>query len=200
MKIHSPFFLSVFMLAGCSAADSVLGTPPPPVIAEPTLASQPIATRALPTLAPTLASTRAAPTVAGATTRVKIFLIALNDNGKSGKKIGCNDSAIAVERVVPQTSAPLRAALEELLALRQREYGQSGLYHALYQSDLKVDSVAITDAKATIHLNGKLFMGGVCDHPRVEAQIEQTALQFSTVKDVEIFVNQTPLKTILSGK
>jgi hypothetical protein len=42
------------------------------------------------------------------------------------------------------------------------------------------------------------MLGGVCDSPRVQAQIEQTALQFSTVSEVEVFVNDTPLEEVLS--
>ena len=41
---------------------------------------------------------------------------------------------------------------------------------------------------------------GECDDPRVEAQINQTALQFSTVKDVSVFVNGQALQDALSLK
>ena len=200
--------LTIAALVGCGSP-----TPPPlpPVttiapIAQPTELPLPAATRALPTSAPTLAptATRPAPTseptIAGPTTRVKIFLIALEDNGKSGKKIGCNDSIVPVERVLPATTGILRASLDELLSLRERIYGQSGLFNVLYQSQLKVESVALVNAKATIHLSGTLRLSGVCDNPRVEAQIEQTALQFSTVKDVEVFLNNITLQKALSQK
>ena len=42
------------------------------------------------------------------------------------------------------------------------------------------------------------MLGGVCDSPRFEAQIEQTALQFSTVSNVEVFINDIPLEDVLS--
>ena len=42
------------------------------------------------------------------------------------------------------------------------------------------------------------MLGGVCDSPRFEAQIEQTALQFSTVSSVEVFINDIPLQDVLS--
>jgi hypothetical protein len=44
------------------------------------------------------------------------------------------------------------------------------------------------------------MLGGVCDAPRVEAQIKQTALQFSTVSDVEVFIDDIPLEDVLSQK
>jgi hypothetical protein len=65
---------------------------------------------------------------------------------------------------------------------------------------LKADSVSIVNAKATIHLSGTLRLSGVCDNPRVEAQIEETALQFATVKQVQVFVNNIVLEKALSLK
>ena len=130
-----------------------------------------------------------------AQTPIKVFLVALEDMGKSGKKIGCEDSVVAVTRTIPATSAPLGAAIRELLSIRNRNYGQSGLYNALYQSTLKLDRGAVTAGKADIRLSGTLTVGGACDHPRVEAQIRETALQFPTVKSVAIFINGMPLDT-----
>lgn len=131
---------------------------------------------------------------------VKIFLIALEDNGQSGLLIGCGDSAIPVTVTIPQTQGVLRAALEKLFSAKQQFYGESGLYNALYQSDIQVAGVTIDRGKAIIHLTGSILLGGTCDAPRLEAQIEQTALQFSTVNDVAVFVNDVPLEDVLSSK
>lgn len=141
-------------------------------------------------------SPEAPPTVA----KVKIYLIALEDNGKNGKKLATGDSLVGVEREIAPTLTPLQAALNELFLLKTRDYGQSGLYNPLYQSDLQVESAAITDGKAVIRLTGNLQLGGELDSPRVEAQIEETALQFSTVKDVEVFLNNKSLHDALSLK
>lgn len=134
------------------------------------------------------------------TDRVKIFLVALEDNGQSGEPIGCGDSIIPVEQQIEPTPAPLRAALERLLSIKDQFFGQSGLYNALYQSNLRVDNVTIENRKAIVHLSGTLTVGGVCDSPRVLAQLEETALQFETVDDVDIFVNGTPLEQLLSQR
>lgn len=131
---------------------------------------------------------------------IKIYLIAIQDNGKSGEKLGTGDSIVPVERSIKDTAAPLKAALEELLSLKEREYGQSGLYNSLYQSNLKVDKVAIVNNTADIRLTGTLTLGGVMDSPRVKAQLEKTALQFSSVKDVKIFLNGKSLDEALSLK
>ena len=48
----------------------------------------------------------------------KIFMIAINDNGTSGKKIGCNDSAVPVTITLADPAAPLRGALDKLMAVR----------------------------------------------------------------------------------
>lgn len=131
---------------------------------------------------------------------VKLFFVALNDNGESGRMIGCEDSVVAVDRAIPETSAPLTAALKELLSIRTQYYGQSGLYNALYQSNLKVGGVSITSGTAIINLTGTYALGGVCDGPRFVAQIQETALQFSTVREVVVFINGKPIDSILSGK
>ncbi|MBI4039957.1 GerMN domain-containing protein [Candidatus Daviesbacteria bacterium] len=135
----------------------------------------------------------------GMVSKVKIFMIGLEDQGKSGQKIGCDDSVVAVEREITPTQAPLGAALTQLLSLKSKDYGQSGLYNALYQSDLKLDNVTIASGVAQITLSGKLSSGGVCDDPRIKAQFESTALQFPTVKEAKITINGQDLNTLLSG-
>lgn len=134
------------------------------------------------------------------TNQVKIFLVALDDQGESGKKIGCGDSLVAVERAIPDTTTPLRAALEELLSISDQYYGQSGLYNSLYQSQLKVESVSLENGKAIISLSGEYKLGGVCDNPRFQTQIEETASQFPSVSEVSVFINGVALETIVSGK
>jgi Sporulation and spore germination len=142
------------------------------------------------------ASSRAL-TPAGAR-EVKLFLVALDDGGKSGRKIGCNDSLVSVTREVSPTRAPLRAALEELLSLPQNGGPGDSLYNALYHSKLKVRSVTLWRGVALIHLKGSVVVGGVCDNPRVQEQIEATALQFGGVRRVRVYVNGRPLSYYLS--
>jgi len=158
-----------------------------------------------PTAQPRASNTRPSATTAPVTTggnitRVKIFLIAVNDNGKTGTAVGCGDSVVGVEREIAPTNAPLTAALNQLFSLHDQFYGQSGLYNALYRAHLQLSSAAIVAGRATIKLTGQLTLGGECDDPRAQAQLTQTALQFPTVQAVDIFVNGVPLKTLLSGK
>jgi hypothetical protein len=138
--------------------------------------------------------------VNGLFSRTTIFLIALEDAGQSEEMIGCNDSVVPVVVEIEPTAGPLTAALNELLSLDEQYYGESGLYNALYQSDLRLEGVSIQNGAATIQLAGDLLLGGACDNPRVQAQLEETALQYHTVDSVTITVNGTPLGVLLSGQ
>ena len=131
---------------------------------------------------------------------VKIFLVAVGDQGQSGKEIGCGDSVVPVQVPIPTTQGVLKAALVALLSIKQQYYGESGLYNTLYQSDLHLDSAAVTNGNAVVYLSGTLTLGGECDNPRVQAQLEETVLQFSTVHSVMIYINDQLLSDILSLK
>jgi LysM repeat protein len=129
------------------------------------------------------------------TTRVNIYMI-----GIGGGSVGCGDEVVAVRRDVPRTNAPLTAALNLLLSQKSQYYGESGLYNALYQSDLRIASITRNGSAWTINLTGTLRLGGACDSPRMKAQLEQTARQFSTVGSVRYFINGQSLDTVLSGR
>ena len=170
-------------------------TAPAPAVVPPTATPVPPTATSIP---PTETPAPPTATPAPETMTLQVFLIALEDGGQSGQEVGCGDSAVPVQVAVPRTQGVLRAALQALLSMRDQYYGQSGLYNALYQSDLRVEGVTIEDGEAIVNLSGTLLLGGVCDNPRVEAQLEQTALQFSTVSRVSVFVNGVPLEDLLS--
>ncbi len=207
--------LSLVSACGTLQAGVENSSPLPPAttaVAEPpTAPAAPTETLAPPTEAPSAPAPTSGPTqppqsvptdtpVPQLFSRVKIYLIAINDAGKSGPQIGCGDSVIAVDREITPTNAPLKAALEALLSIHDQHYGQSGLYNALYQSNLRVQSVTINNGVARIALTGTFQQGGVCDSPRIEAQLTSTALQFSTVKSAEITINGKSLQELLSSK
>lgn len=52
------------------------------------------------------------------TTQINIFLVALNDDGYTGKRIGCGDSLVKEPRTIAPTDRPLQAAIEEMLSVQ----------------------------------------------------------------------------------
>ncbi|MFW6135856.1 MAG: GerMN domain-containing protein [Chloroflexota bacterium] len=170
------------------------GTPLEALLGERAPTGTPTAVAPTPTAAAPTATPRA-----GLFTRTNIYLIAVGDEGRAGDEIGCGDSVVAVEVEIEPTLAPLTAALRRLLGIEDREVADTGLYNALHQSDLTLERVGIVDGEAIIELSGTLMLGGVCDEPRVEAQLAYTALQYRTVDRVSIFINGTPLEALLGG-
>jgi len=118
---------------------------------------------------------------------VKVYLVALDDNGRRGRKVGCNDSLVPVTRTVSADAVPLKAAIEELLAV-PREY-EGGLGNYWFGENLRVQSVAVRAGVATIRIRGNVYIAGICDAPRIEEQIKETARQFRGVRSVRVFVN-----------
>jgi spore germination protein GerM len=130
------------------------------------------------------------------TQKIKVYLVALDDKGKTGRKIGCDDSLVAVTRTINATAAPLKAAIKELLASPHESDGQLGNY--VVGPNLKLKSASISKGTATIRFSGKISVAGICDEPRIVEQIEATAKQFSTVKKVKVYVGNQTLKYAIS--
>jgi len=202
IKEHLKFIPVLLMLAFSAACmpgfSLTIGTTQTPQVITATVPPLPTATTVPPSpMPPTPIPPTTQPTSQGLD-RVKIYLVAVGDNGVSGKLIGCGDSLVPVEVHITPTLGVLRAALNELFKLQgQQYYGESGLYNALYQSDLSIADVAVVDGEAQIYLQGSLTLGGECDNPRVEEQLKAIALQFNTVNRVSIYINGQPLKKIL---
>jgi hypothetical protein len=136
----------------------------------------------------------------GKPTSVSIYLIAIGDNGKSGTRVGCGDSLVAVKTHLDATRAPLTATLRKVVGDHRRFFGQSELYNALFQSRLELMRATVVHGTASIHLTGQLRLGGVCDAPRVRAQLRHAGLQFPTVQRVFVYVNGILLSKALSSR
>jgi spore germination protein GerM len=132
-----------------------------------------------------------APGAPAKTTKIKIYLVAVGDDGYSGKRIGCSDSLVEVPREIAPTNSPLLAALNELLSVNEPIQKRVDLELGNYWkgSDLKVASATIRNGTATIKITGQLSVAGVCDEPRITEQINATAKQFRSVKRVRVLVN-----------
>jgi spore germination protein GerM len=125
---------------------------------------------------------------------VKVYLVAVGDNGKMGKKIGCEDSLVAVTRTIKENAAPLKAAIQELLSTPQETGDNPKLQNFWKGKNLRVRSVSIRKSTATIYLSGEVFVAGICDEPRIKSQVEETAKQFPNVKRVKVFIGKRRLE------
>lgn len=126
---------------------------------------------------------------------VKVYLVALGDAGKSGRKIGCDDSLVPVTRTVGAGGDPLKAAIGELLSVPREYDGRLGNYW--FGENLRVSSVSVRAGTATIRISGTVFVAGICDQPRIEEQIKETARQFPGVRRVRVFLNGQPLSAAI---
>lgn len=136
----------------------------------------------------------AAPAASGTTRQIIVYLVARGDDGKHGRKIGCNDSLVAVSRTVRASASPLRAAVQELLSI-PADYTAGGepLENFWKGSDLRLAKVSSVGTRATLYITGRLSVAGICDEPRITQQIEETARQFRSVSRVDVFINGVPL-------
>jgi hypothetical protein len=126
-----------------------------------------------------------------------IYLIALEDAGKSGPKVGCGDSLVAVDVRAKDNLSTLQTLIDQ----HSQYYGQSGLYNALYQSNLTISRFETAAGKFEVDLTGDLTLGGVCDNPRVEEQLKATIRQSTGDSiPVTIRINGVLLEDLLSQK
>ncbi|MDX9970554.1 MAG: S-layer homology domain-containing protein [Candidatus Gracilibacteria bacterium] len=139
---------------------------------------------------------------------MQIFMIKTDDAGKNGMEIGCSDSVVPIELYMDAKLAgdyidDIETALNYLLNIKTSEYTSPTneiYYNSLHSSDLIVTQVLYDDFNNSIEVNlsGELNMGGVCDNPRIEAQLEQTIHQFGDFDDVTITIDYEGLDELLS--
>lgn len=135
-------------------------------------------------------------------TQLEVAYIAVSDNGASGPLVGCGDSEILTEVSVNgdlNAKQRITAALENLFNNKEQFMDGSGLYNALYQSTLTVDSVVINDGTVTVELSGATQLGGECDDPRFVEQIKGTVennLDSEKTFTTTINLNGKPLEKI----
>ncbi len=181
----SILLLSGLLLTACS------GVPIPEPIETPTEASE--------------EDTDTNPTLESS---MEIAYIAMGDNGASGPLVGCGDSEILTTVTVTgnvSVKERIKMALENLFSNKDQFLGESGLYNALYQSTLTVDSVTIEDGTVEVEISGETMSGGECDDPRMVEQIRGTVennIDSDRKMTVIINLNGKPLEKLqdLSGQ
>jgi hypothetical protein len=192
MKLNSPrkFLIVLVVAVGLIAAITVIGW----IL---NTAFAPSRTPAANQVNEASQSSDKAPVVASR--RVRLVYIADGDDGRIGEKVGCGDSAVVVSRSAQATS-DLEGALQLLLADKSEKYGTTALRNALWQSTLTLDSATVIDKAAVVKLSGDLQLSGVCDIPRIKAQLENTVKESSAATVVNITINGKTLDDALSLK
>ncbi|MHA7172341.1 GerMN domain-containing protein [Arthrobacter monumenti] len=137
---------------------------------------------------------------AGAAIPLTVYYIALNDGGATGEEVGCGDSLVAAFTEPVAFKDQLKATMDRLLADDNMHHGGSGLYNALYKSDLTFTSGNVSDGTVTVNLKGTIRQSGVCDAPRIEAQLSQAAETAAGADSSDITLNGKPLPEVLSSR
>jgi hypothetical protein len=131
---------------------------------------------------------------------VTAYYVLLDDGGSNGVRFGCNDSLVGVAHTSSAGEDPLPAAVRALLetpADAAPSRPSPEVYNALQGSDLTFLSGSFDGTTVTVYLAGTLSMGGVCDLPRVEAQLTQTAVSAVGAIRAEIHINGRTLAEAL---
>jgi len=134
------------------------------------------------------------------TERAPVFLIALEDGGVDGRRVGCGDSAVPVEVTLLRRGPALEGALAALIAMKETYDTRSGFYNALHGSNLEIGRIEHLGAEVRVHLKGYLEIGDKCDGPRVLAQLNGTALQFPDVQRARFFLEGESLDRLLQAR
>ncbi|MFP3460810.1 GerMN domain-containing protein [Arthrobacter globiformis] len=125
-----------------------------------------------------------------------VYYVAIDDGGRSGVRFGCNDSLVAVHNTDSTITEPLHAAMSRLLS-GPGAPPASGLYNALSASSLQYVSGYLDGTTVVVNLTGAVQPGGVCDLPRIEAQLTHTAVTAVGAVRAEIYVSGVPLADVL---
>lgn len=127
---------------------------------------------------------------------IAVYYVAIDDGGRSGVRFGCNDSLVAVHNADSSITEPLEAAMSRLLSGTGAPPA-SGLYNALAASSLRYVSGYLDGTTVVVNLTGAVRPGGVCDLPRIEAQLTHTAVTAVGAIRAEIYVSGVPLAEVL---
>ncbi len=108
-----------------------------------------------------------------------------------GGNLGCGAKIFFAPHAVPKTTAVLDATYKLLFDIKQEpEISADGFRNVVgAYTQLFYDSVTLNNGVAKLYLSGTMYGPGHCAEPELRAQIEQAALQFSTVQKLEVYLN-----------
>jgi spore germination protein GerM len=116
---------------------------------------------------------------------LKVFF----NNDKMDPEVSCN-KVFPVERVVPKTQTPARAALELLLKGPLSMEKEQGFFSNINEG-VKIQNLTIENGTAKVDFDERMEyqMGGSCRVSAIRAEITETLKQFPSVQNVIISVN-----------
>lgn len=170
---------------GPSGPNSALISPTSPETLLPSAPATPVPSSTI-----TLSAPAPTPSIDGIT----VYYVRLDDGGSSGVRFGCNDSLVALSDSTPGAGEPLQRALTRLL---EGGDNANGLYNALAGSTLQYLSGYFDGTTVVVKLTGSVQPGGVCDLPRIEAQLTQTAITATGAARAEIYIDGVSLSQAL---
>lgn len=202
-SVRCPFRLLSAVAAAAIVLSACAGTPDNGSVSgspsEPQQASQSTTATKVPPISPTPEPQTATPQ-AGTPIPLTVYYIALDDGGQTGEEVGCGDSLIAAFTEPVTFKDQLKATMDRLLADDNMHHGGSGLYNALYKSDLTFTNGSFSDGTVRVNLKGAVRQSGVCDAPRIQAQLSQAAETAVGADSSVITVNGKPLREVLSSR
>ncbi len=101
---------------------------------------------------------------------------------------GCEDKIMWINVPVEPTPAPLTTGIEKLFGSEVETVFEPGNFLAT-QKNLGLDDVIVGNGLARIYLTGEFSAETVCDAPRQFIQLEAVALQYDSVSNIEIYLN-----------
>ena len=125
---------------------------------------------------------------------VNFYMVALEGSTLQGKTIGCNDILVPISKNVLIEKNEVESAMNELFAAKSTDK----LINFIKGPGLFLYQVTLSNGIAEIYLKGDFAISNVCDVPRIQGQLYETAKQFSDVREGKIFINAQSLESYLS--
>lgn len=118
-------------------------------------------------------------------TVIKIPLIS------DGGNLGCGAKIFFAPHTIPKTTAVLDATYKLLFDIKAGpEIPTDGFRNTVAgYTKLFYDRVTLENGTAKVYLTGSMYGPGHCAEPEIQSQMIQAALQYSTVNNVEIYLN-----------
>lgn len=135
---------------------------------------------------------------------LEAYLIVVGDEGRTGPAVACGDSAL-LTAISQDPGGDIETNLSRMLTgLFTHDTGnngsQAGFYNALAGKGLTVASVDVDNGRADIIINGNLFLVGVCEDARMEAQLLLTIFAYPQIEQAYVIIGGINMKQIFDSR